>query len=88
MAYYLAPTVLKAHGIGLSKRLTSYPSVKGTMVDGNQYTYVDDEKVVVDGNLVTSRVMSIFTNYLMFFRENNLLVIIPYRDLELHLILH
>lgn len=60
----LAPTVLKTHGIGLSKRVTSYPSVKDTMVDGNQYTYVDDEKVVVDGNLITSRVMSIFTSSL------------------------
>jgi putative intracellular protease/amidase len=51
-----APTAFKAHGIGLSKRVTSYPSTKDTMIADNQYTYVDTEKVVVDGNVVTSRV--------------------------------
>ncbi|XP_077284570.1 class I glutamine amidotransferase-like superfamily protein dj-1beta [Arctopsyche grandis] len=50
-----APTALKAHGIGLSKRVTSYPTTKDVMVDGGQYTYVEDQKVVVDGNIVTSR---------------------------------
>lgn len=32
--------------------MTSYPSVKDQLVD---YTYVDDQKVVQDGNLITSR---------------------------------
>ncbi|XP_017474816.1 PREDICTED: protein deglycase DJ-1 [Rhagoletis zephyria] len=48
-----APTALLAHGICSGKSLTSYPSVKGKL--DSTYKYVDDEKVVQDGNLITSR---------------------------------
>ncbi|XP_026478864.1 protein dj-1beta-like [Ctenocephalides felis] len=50
-----APTALKAHKIGLKKRVTSYPSMKSEMVKDGCYTYVDDQKVVVDGNVITSQ---------------------------------
>jgi len=49
-----APTALKAHKIGLGKSLTSYPSTKDKMVEGNEYKYKED-RVVVDGTLITSR---------------------------------
>lgn len=48
-----APTALLAHGIFSGKNLTSYPLVKNQLVD--TYKYVDDQKVVQDGNLITSR---------------------------------
>lgn len=47
-----APTALKAHGIAKGKKLTSYPAMKNDLV--NDYEYLED-KVVVDGNLITSR---------------------------------
>ncbi|GAA5919702.1 hypothetical protein JCM1841_000754 [Sporobolomyces salmonicolor] len=43
----------KTAGIGLGLRITSHPSVKGDLE--KHYEYIDDERVVVDGNLVTSR---------------------------------
>ncbi|CAH3036380.1 unnamed protein product [Pocillopora meandrina] len=46
-----APTALHAHGIGKGKTVTSHPSVKDKL-DG--YSYSED-RVVRDGNLVTSR---------------------------------
>ncbi|CEQ42198.1 SPOSA6832_04002 [Sporobolomyces salmonicolor] len=42
----------KTAGIGLGLRITSHPSVKGDLE--KHYEYIDDERVVVDGNLVTS----------------------------------
>ena len=45
------PTVLAAHGVGKSKKVTCYPSVKGKIQD---YVYSEDN-VVRDGNIVTSR---------------------------------
>ncbi|XP_011188284.2 protein dj-1beta [Zeugodacus cucurbitae] len=48
-----APTALLAHGIGSGKNLTAYPSVKGKLKDA--YKYIDDQNVVQDGNLITSR---------------------------------
>lgn len=48
-----APTALKAHGVGLGKRVTSYPTMAAEMKEG--YTYVDDKPVVVDGKIITSR---------------------------------
>ena len=42
-----APNVLKAHGIAKGKKLTSYPSVKNDLI--NDYSYVDDDIVVIDG---------------------------------------
>lgn len=48
-----APTALLAHKIGLGKSITSYPSVKDKLVA--DYKYVDDQNVVVDGSLITSR---------------------------------
>ncbi|XP_015610030.1 protein dj-1beta [Cephus cinctus] len=47
-----APTALKAHGIAKGKKITSYPLMKDQLTD--DYTYIED-KVVVDGNLITSR---------------------------------
>ncbi|XP_077269150.1 protein dj-1beta isoform X1 [Temnothorax americanus] len=47
-----APTALKTHNIGKGKRITSYPSMKKELCD--DYEYCED-KVVVDGNLITSR---------------------------------
>ncbi|XP_055854929.1 protein dj-1beta [Episyrphus balteatus] len=48
-----APIALAAHGIFTGKSLTSYPAMKGQLV--SVYKYVDDQKVVQDGNLITSR---------------------------------
>ncbi|XP_026322650.1 protein dj-1beta-like isoform X1 [Hyposmocoma kahamanoa] len=48
-----APTAFVAHGVAQGKRITSYPSTKEKIV-GN-YTYVEGERVVVDGNVTTSR---------------------------------
>lgn len=47
------PTAFLSHSIGLGKKITSYPSVKDQLV--GKYAYVDDQKVVIDGNIVTSR---------------------------------
>ncbi|XP_046820164.1 protein dj-1beta-like isoform X2 [Vespa crabro] len=47
-----APTALKAHGIAKGKKITSYPAMKDQMTDG--YEYLED-RVVIDGNLITSR---------------------------------
>ncbi|XP_046980156.1 Parkinson disease protein 7 homolog [Schistocerca americana] len=49
-----APTVLKAHGVGYGKNITSFPPLKDAMVEGDKYNYKED-KVVVDGKLITSR---------------------------------
>ncbi|KAF5395590.1 Ribosomal-protein-alanine acetyltransferase [Paragonimus heterotremus] len=46
-----APIGLQAHGIGLGKTITSYPSFKDQL-KGFKYS---EETVVVDGKLVTSR---------------------------------
>ncbi|XP_034828289.1 protein dj-1beta-like isoform X1 [Maniola hyperantus] len=48
-----APTAFVAHGVGKGKRVTSYPSTKEKIT--SDYTYVEGERVVVDGNIVTSR---------------------------------
>lgn len=48
-----APVALKAHLIGSGKRVTSYPGVADEMKSG-PYHYSED-RVVVDGNLITSR---------------------------------
>ncbi|XP_073819321.1 dj-1beta [Musca autumnalis] len=48
-----APTALAAFDIGKGKSLTSYPSFKSQLE--SQYKYIDDQKVVQDGNLITSR---------------------------------
>lgn len=50
---YLAPIALKAHGVAQGKKITSYPSMKSQLEEGN-YTYLEED-VVVDGNVVTSR---------------------------------
>ena len=47
-----SPTALKAHKIGRGKSVTSYPSFKDKLDDYYDY---QEETVVVDGNLVTSR---------------------------------
>ncbi|XP_066593150.1 protein dj-1beta-like [Prorops nasuta] len=47
-----APTALKAHKIYTGKQITSYPSMKDQLTDSYKYL---EEKVVVDGNLITSR---------------------------------
>ncbi|CAB0042057.1 unnamed protein product [Trichogramma brassicae] len=48
-----APNVLKAHGIAKGKKITSYPSVKSDLIE--DYTYIDNDIVVCDGNLITSQ---------------------------------
>ncbi|XP_015186243.1 PREDICTED: protein deglycase DJ-1zDJ-1-like [Polistes dominula] len=47
-----APTALKAHGIAKGKRVTSYPAMKDQMTDDYEYS---EDRVVIDGNLITSR---------------------------------
>ena len=49
-----APMVLKAAGVSAGKTLTSYPGeeLKAMFTDAN---YVEDQLVVQDGNLITSR---------------------------------
>lgn len=49
-----APTAFKQHGIGTGKALTSYPGM-AEKFKGTDYKYTDDQAVVVDGKLVTSR---------------------------------
>lgn len=49
-----APTALRAHGIGVGKSVTSYPAMEKCMTEGGLYAYKED-KVVVDGKLITSR---------------------------------
>lgn len=49
-----APTALKAHCIAIGKTVTSYPAMKAEMEEGGKYKYKED-KVVVDGNVITSR---------------------------------
>lgn len=49
-----APTALKAHGVATGKRVTSYPSMADEMKSGGNYKYCED-RVVIDGNLITSR---------------------------------
>lgn len=44
---FTAPIAFKSHSIAFGKRITSYPSMKERLVDN--YVYVDDERVVVDG---------------------------------------
>lgn len=48
-----APTALLSHGVAKEKNVTSHPSVKDNMVNGG-YSYSED-RVVKDGNLITSR---------------------------------
>ena len=49
-----APTALLTHKIGLGKKITSYPAPAFKEKLSGPYTYLE-EKVVVDGNIVTSR---------------------------------
>lgn len=48
-----APTALQQHKIALGKSITSYPAFK-EQLEGD-YKYVVDQKVVQDGNLITSQ---------------------------------
>ncbi|CAG9794579.1 unnamed protein product [Diatraea saccharalis] len=48
-----APTAFVSHGVARGKRVTSYPSTKDKIT--GDYRYVEGERVVVDGNIVTSR---------------------------------
>jgi len=47
-----APIALKSHGIGLRKRITSHPSKAEELK--TDYDYSED-RVVIDGQLITSR---------------------------------
>jgi len=49
-----APTALSAHGIAKGSKVTSYPLAQFKEKFG-EYTYVDDEDVVTDGTILTSR---------------------------------
>ena len=44
-----APTALKAHGLGVGKRLTSYPTTRCEMMEGGKYQYMEED-VVIDGS--------------------------------------
>lgn len=55
------PVVLNEAGVLFDKKATSFPSMKDEM--DNIKTYVDDEIVVTDGNITTSRGAAL-TNYL------------------------
>ena len=46
-----APTVLSAAGLTAGRTVTSHPTVRGVLTEAR----VSDERVVVDGNLVTSQ---------------------------------
>lgn len=48
-----APLALLSHKICLGKSLTSYPSTKDKLA--SYYHYIDDQIVVQDGKLITSR---------------------------------
>ncbi|XP_041970394.1 protein dj-1beta-like [Aricia agestis] len=48
-----APTAFVAHGVAKGKKITSYPTTKDKI--SADYQYVEGERVVVDGNIVTSR---------------------------------
>lgn len=48
-----APTALQTHKIALGKSITSYPAFKEQLE--KDYKYVADQKVVKDGNLITSQ---------------------------------
>jgi protein DJ-1 len=47
-----APIALKSHGIGLQKQITSHPSKAEELKDSYKYS---EERVVIDGQLITSR---------------------------------
>ncbi|KAK9507031.1 hypothetical protein O3M35_008862 [Rhynocoris fuscipes] len=47
-----APTAFKSHGIGLGKSLTCYPGLEKELLSSYKFS---ENKVVVDGNLITSR---------------------------------
>lgn len=55
------PVVLNEAGVLFDKKATSFPSMKDEM--NKTKTYVDDEIVVTDGNITTSRGAAL-TNYL------------------------
>lgn len=67
------PVVLNEAGVLFDKKATSFPSMKGEM--DKTKTYVDDEIVVTDGNITTSRGAAL-TNYLAL----KLIVIIKDKD--------
>lgn len=48
-----APLALQAHKIGIGKSITSYPSVKDKLTA--DFKYIEDQIVVQDGKLITSR---------------------------------
>ncbi|HTM43706.1 MAG TPA: DJ-1 family glyoxalase III [Polyangiaceae bacterium] len=47
-----APSALKAHGVFAGKRMTIYPGMENEIVGHGQ---VEHDRVVIDGNLITSR---------------------------------
>ncbi|XP_059487479.1 Parkinson disease protein 7 homolog [Neocloeon triangulifer] len=49
-----AATALKKHGVGKGKRVTTFPTSQAAMEKDGDYIYSQD-RVVVDGNLITSR---------------------------------
>ena len=48
------PLILKKHGIGKGKKATANPKVEAEVKEGDHFVWSDD-RVVVDGNLITSR---------------------------------
>nr|XP_023029941.1 protein dj-1beta-like [Leptinotarsa decemlineata] len=50
-----APVALASHGIGIGKNVTCYPTMWSKMQEKGKYNYLKDDKVVVDGNIITSQ---------------------------------
>lgn len=59
--------VLKAHGVGLGKKITCYPSFKDQLE--GKFTFVD-EVVVQDGKLITSQGPSTVFAFALKIAEN------------------
>lgn len=67
-AICMAPTVLLANGIGLGRRVTSYPSVKNILKE--KYEFIDDVDVVQDGNIITAKGPGSVWRYTLKLAEN------------------
>ncbi|KAI3659642.1 hypothetical protein MP638_004377 [Amoeboaphelidium occidentale] len=50
-----APTALLKAGVAKGRKITSYPSFKEEFDQAGGYHYIENERVVVDGNLITSK---------------------------------
>ena len=49
-----APLALLSHKIGFNKSITSHPLAKDVLRKSGKYNYIDNQKVVLDPNIITS----------------------------------